>query len=76
MVLPVMNFAISSIPRVYMAPDFSGETFRILKEREERGYGEYLTRLLVLEACDRLKAKSSDIPSQRIDQLHHVLKIF
>jgi len=31
--------------------DFSGETFRILKEKEEREFGEYRTRRLVLEAC-------------------------
>lgn len=35
-------------------PDFPGETFRVLKEKEERQYGEYLTRRLVLEAWDRL----------------------
>jgi hypothetical protein len=31
---------------------FNGETFRILKEKEEREYGEYRTRRLVLEAWD------------------------
>ncbi|MBI4321320.1 MAG: N-6 DNA methylase [Chloroflexi bacterium] len=35
-------------------PDFPGETFRVLKEREIREYGEYRTRRLVLEAWDRL----------------------
>jgi len=30
--------------------DFPGETFRVLKEKEEREYGEYRTRRLVLEA--------------------------
>jgi hypothetical protein len=29
---------------------FLGETFRILKEKEEREYGEYRTTRLVLEA--------------------------
>jgi len=29
---------------------FPGETFRILKEKEQRQYGEYRTRRLVLEA--------------------------
>jgi hypothetical protein len=28
----------------------NGETFRVLKEKEEREYGEYRTRRLVLEA--------------------------
>jgi hypothetical protein len=35
-------------------PDFPGETFRVLKEREIKQYGEYRTRRLVLEAWDRL----------------------
>ncbi len=33
---------------------FAGETFRVLKEKEIRQYGEYRTRRLVLEAWDRL----------------------
>lgn len=32
------------------ASDFPGETFRVLKEKEIRAYGEYRTRRLVLEA--------------------------
>jgi hypothetical protein len=36
------------------ALDFPGETFRVLKEKEERLYGEYRTRRLVLEAWGRL----------------------
>jgi len=35
--------------------DFPGETFRVLKKKEEREYGEYRTPCLVLEAWDRLK---------------------
>jgi len=34
---------------------FSGETFRVLKEKELRQYGKYRTRRLVLEAWERLK---------------------
>jgi hypothetical protein len=34
--------------------DFPGETFRVLKEKEERLFGEYRTRRLVLEAFDKL----------------------
>ncbi len=34
--------------------DFPGETFRVLKERETKEYGEYKTKRLVLEAWDRL----------------------
>lgn len=33
--------------------DFPGETFRVLKEKELRQYGEYRTRRLVLEAWER-----------------------
>lgn len=36
------------------ALDFPGETFRVLKDKEEKRYGEYRTRRLVLEAWDRL----------------------
>jgi hypothetical protein len=36
-------------------PDFPGETFRVLKEKEEREYGEYRTRRLVLEAWDAME---------------------
>jgi len=35
-------------------PDFPSETFRVLKEKEQRQFGEYRTRRLVLEAWDRL----------------------
>lgn len=35
------------------ASDFPGETFRVLKDKELRQYGEYRTRRLVLEAWER-----------------------
>ena len=35
--------------------DFPGETFRVLKEKEVRQFGEYRTRRLVLEAWDKLE---------------------
>jgi hypothetical protein len=41
-------------PKDVFGPDFPGETFRVLKEKEERQYGEYRTRRLILEAWDRL----------------------
>jgi len=41
-------------PQDVYGPEFPGETFRVLKEREIRQYGEYRTRRLVLEAWDRL----------------------
>jgi len=44
-------------PEAYAArvegSDFPGETFRVLKEKEMREYGEYRTRRLVLEAWGR-----------------------
>ena len=43
-------------PTDVYGPDFPGETFRVLKEKEERALGEYPTRRLVLEAWDRLEA--------------------
>ena len=39
------------------ALDFPGKTFRVLKEKEERQFGEYRTRRLVLEAWERLHAE-------------------
>ena len=44
-------------PKDVYGPDFPGETFRVLKEKEERACGEYRTRRLVLEAWDRLQAE-------------------
>jgi hypothetical protein len=37
-------------PHDVEGPDFPGETFRVLKEKELRQYGEYRTRRLTLEA--------------------------
>jgi hypothetical protein len=41
-------------PKDVYGPDFPSETFRVLKEKEEKLYGEYRTRRLVLEAFDTL----------------------
>lgn len=41
-------------PQDVYGPDFPGETFRVLKEKDIRLYGEYRTRRLVLEAWERL----------------------
>lgn len=46
-------------PQDVYGPDFPGETFRVLKEKEIRLYGEYRTRRLVLEAWGRLNAKTN-----------------
>ena len=42
---------------IYGGMPVPGETFRVLREHEEREYGEYRTRGLVLDAYDEL-AKS------------------
>ncbi|HEX2915795.1 MAG TPA: N-6 DNA methylase, partial [Chloroflexia bacterium] len=39
-------------PADIYGPDFPGETFRVLKEKEIKQYGEYRTRRLVLEKWD------------------------
>jgi hypothetical protein len=39
-------------PALVYGPDFPGETFRVLKEKETRLYGEYRTARLVLAAWD------------------------
>jgi hypothetical protein len=39
--------------------DFSGETFRVLKEKEIKVYGEYRTRRLVLEKWGEQQSNSS-----------------
>ena len=41
-------------PADVYGPDFPGETFRVLKEKEQAKFGEYRTRRLVLEAWDKL----------------------
>ncbi|MCF3946948.1 Eco57I restriction-modification methylase domain-containing protein [Acidiphilium iwatense] len=40
-------------------PGYPSETFRVLKEREVRERGEYLTRQLVLDAWDRMEADAT-----------------
>jgi hypothetical protein len=41
-------------PAYVYGPDFPGETFRVLKEKEIKQFGEYRTRRLVLDAWERL----------------------
>lgn len=42
-------------PQDVYGPDFPGETFRVLKDKEMRQCGEYRTRRLVMEAWDKLE---------------------
>lgn len=46
-------------PADVMGADYPSETFRVLKNNEQREFGEYRTRRLVLEAWDALDAKRS-----------------
>jgi hypothetical protein len=41
-------------PKDVFGEDFPSETFRVLKEHEQKEYGEYRTSRLVLEAFDKL----------------------
>lgn len=41
-------------PKDIYGSDFPSETFRVLKEKEEREFGEYSTKRLILEAWDRI----------------------
>ena len=40
-----------------MAQTFPAETYRVLKGKEEKEYGEYRTRRLLLEAWDKMEMK-------------------
>jgi hypothetical protein len=42
-------------PKEVHGDDFPGETFRVLKEKEVKLFGEYQTRRLVLDAWDNLE---------------------
>jgi hypothetical protein len=49
-------------PKDVMGEDYPSETFRVLKDKEIRQFGEYRTRRLVLEAWDRL----SDLETNQV----------
>ena len=42
-------------PKEVHGDDFPGETFRVLKEKEVKQFGEYRTQRLVLEGWDKLE---------------------
>ncbi|WP_223299812.1 Eco57I restriction-modification methylase domain-containing protein [Meiothermus taiwanensis] len=58
-------------PQRVKGPDFPGETFRVLKEKEIRTYGEYRTLRLVLEAWDRLEHRSEVVFPKPVPQPRH-----
>ena len=47
---PMLRYILD--PKEVHGEDFPGETFRVLKEKEIKQFGEYRTRRLVLEAWD------------------------
>lgn len=54
-------------PKAVYGEDFPGETFRVLKNKDIRKYGEYRTKRLVLEAWDRLE-KGEPMMSEEKEQ--------
>jgi hypothetical protein len=42
-------------PQEVCGSDFPGETFRVLKEKELKQFGEFRTRRLVLEKWDQMQ---------------------
>jgi len=64
---PRRSCATSSTPKDVMGEDYPSETFRVLKEREIREYGEYRTQRLVLEAYDRFATNGTFDPARLED---------
>jgi hypothetical protein len=65
-------------PQDVYGPDFPGETFRVLKEKELKQFGEYRTRQLVLEAWDRLETLTPgpSPDSRRGEQMSPVEEVY
>lgn len=54
------------LPKEVLGEDYPSETFRVLKEKEEKQYGEYRTRRLVLAAFDEV-SKSERFRGEKRD---------
>lgn len=64
-------------PKEVHGEDFPGETFRVLKDKEIRLYGEYRTRRLVLEAWDGLEGvEVNSYTGKQVDELRETSKPF
>lgn len=50
-----LRYTLRVDPKEVHGEDSPGETFRVLKEKEVRLFGEYRTRRLVLEAWDKMQ---------------------
>lgn len=53
-------------PADVMGEDYPSETFRVPKQNEEREFGEYRTRRLVLEPWDRLESAAAPLPRREV----------
>ena len=63
-------------PQDVYGTDFPGETFRVLKEKDIRSYGEYRTQRLVMEAFARLPdAVGAHIPEVYVPKPVKVVKV-
>ena len=54
-------------PADVMGPDYPSETFRVLKSNEEKRFGEYRTRRLVLAAYDDLATRRAETGLDAVD---------
>ena len=54
-----LRYTLCVDPKDVYGDDFPGETFRVLKDKEMRLYGEYRTRRLVLAAWDRMFGRTN-----------------
>jgi hypothetical protein len=52
-------------PKSIYGPEFPGLTFRVLKMKEEKEYGEYVTQRLVLAAFDKLATSKRFVGARR-----------
>jgi hypothetical protein len=50
-------------PTDVMGPDYPSETFRVLRNGEERKFGEYRTGRLILDAWDRMERGELHCPA-------------
>ena len=55
-------------PADVMGPDYPSETFRVLKSNEEKRFGEYRTRRLVLAAYDDLATRRAETGLDAVDE--------
>jgi len=60
--IPIADFGLrNSEFKTFEKKDFPGETSRVLKEKEEKQYGEYRTRRLVLKYVSEGGIRAIDV---------------